>query len=127
MRRITISDGTDTVTLLSDIEFTWKPQIMGERATMASGRTVMDITGVKNYAEIPVGWLSPSDLALLKSMIVRNITLTVRYPTFDGDREDSCFIEMPEFKSFKYGADGVSQWYGVTLNLEQEGVDEIQI
>lgn len=125
MRNITISDGTNTVTLLADLEFTWSPEIIGERETMASGRTVMDVTGVKNRAEIPVGWLSPSDLSLLKSMIMRNITLTVRYPTFDGDREDKCYIEMPQFKSFKYGDDGVSQWYGVTLNIEQEGVDEV--
>lgn len=125
MRKIEITDGTNTVTLLSDLEFTWKPQIIGQKATMASGRTVMDITGIKNYAEIPVGWLSPSDLALLKSMIVRSVTLTVRYPTFDGDREDSCFIKMPEFKAFKYDSSGVSQWYGVTLSLEQEGVDSI--
>lgn len=125
MRKITISDGYDTVTLLSDLEFTWKPEIIGVRAQMASGRTVMDVSGVKNRAEIPTGWLSPGDLALLKRMITRNIALTVRYPTFDGDRSDLCYIEMPEFKAFKYGADGVSQWYGVTLNIEQQGADEV--
>ena len=125
MRKISITDGISTVTLLSDLEFTWSPEIIGERDMMASGRTVMDVTGVKNRAEIPVGWLSSADLATLKSMIVRNVTLTIRYPTFDGDREDRCFIEMPEFRSFKYDSDGVSQWYGVTLNIEQEGVDEI--
>lgn len=125
MRKITITDGFDTVTLLSDIEFTWSPQIIGERATMASGKTVMDVTGVKNRAEIPTGWLSPGDLALLKRMIVQNIALTVSYPTVDGDRSDVCYIEMPEFKAFKYDNDGVSQWYGVTLKIEQQGVDEV--
>ena len=71
------------------------------------------------------GWLSASDLALLKRMIVQNIALTVNYPTVDGDRSDLCYIEMPEFKAFKYGADGVEQWYGVTLKIEQQGVDEV--
>lgn len=125
MRNITITDGVDTVTLLSDLEFTWSPQIIGERATMASGKTVMDVIGVKNRAEIPTGWLSPDDLATLKRMIVRNIALTVSYPTVDGDRSDLCYVEMPEFKAFKYGASGVDQWYGVTLKIEQQGVDAI--
>ena len=125
MRRITITDGANTVTLLADLEFTWTPKVIGERATMASGKTVMDVTGIKNYAEIPTGWLSPSDLSLLKRMIMQNIALTVSYPTVDGDRSDLCYIEMPEFKAFKYGPDGVSQWYGVTLKIEQQGVDEV--
>lgn len=125
MRKITITDGVNVVTLLADLEFTWSPQIIGERATMASGRTVMDVTGIKNRAEIPTGWLSAGDLALLKHMIARNVSLTVSYPTVDGDRTDQCYIDMPEFKAFKYGAGGVEQWYGVTLHIEQEGVDDI--
>jgi hypothetical protein len=32
---------------------------------------------------------------------------------------------MPELRSFKYSADGVEQWFGVTLEIEQVGVDEI--
>lgn len=125
MRRITISDDYGSVTLLSDIEFTWKPQIVGEKATMASGKTVMDVTGVKNKLQVPTGWLSPSDLALLRAMIVRSVVLTVAYPTVDGDKTDLCYVSMPEFKSFKYDENGVSQWYGVTLEIEQVGVDAV--
>ena len=125
MRNITITDGVSTVTLLADLEFTWSPQIIGERATMASGRTVMDVTGVKNRLTIPTGWLSAEDLSLLKQMIIRNVTLTVNYPTIDGDRSDSCYVSMPEFRSFRYGAGGVELWYGVTLEIEQEGVDAV--
>lgn len=125
MRKITITDGVDSVTLLADLEFTWRPQIIGERATMASGKTVMDVVGIKNTLEIPTGWLSPADLSTLKRMITQNIALTVSYPTVGGDRSDLCYIEMPEFKAFKYGADGVTQWYGVTLKMEQQGVEEI--
>lgn len=125
MRKITITDGVDSVTLLADLEFTWRPQIIGERATMASGKTVMDVVGIKNTLEIPTGWLSPEDLSTLKRMITQNIALTVSYPTVGGDRSDLCYIEMPEFKAFKYGADGVTQWYGVTLKMEQQGVEEI--
>lgn len=125
MRRIVISDDHGSVTLLSDLEFTWQPKIIGEKATMASGLTVMDVTGIKNAAEIPTGWLSPSDLSLLKAMISRSVLLTVKYPTVEGDREDLCYVGMPEFKAFRYDEDGVSQWYGVTLNIEQAGVDAV--
>ena len=123
MVRITLSDGRDTVTVTSEPEFVWRPVLIGSRAVMASGRTVMDAVGVKNTAEIPLGWLSPRDLALLKRMIQRNAALTVRYPTPEGDREDLCAVELPVFRAFRWGEDGVSQWYGVTLTVEQIGVD----
>ena len=123
MREISFSDGRNTVTVRSDPEFVWKPVRIGERAVMASGRIVMDTVGVKNTAEIPVGWLSPEDLARLKRMIAQSEALTVRYPTPEGDREDLCAVELPVFRAFRWGEDGVSQWYGVTLTVEQIGVD----
>lgn len=126
MRNIIITDGVDTVTLLSDLEFTWTPELLGERAVMASGKTVMDVIGVKNRLEIPTGWLSAGDLRKLKSMIARNVVLTVRWPSLDGDRADACYVDMPVLKSFKYGSGGVEQWYGVTLNIEQAGADPVQ-
>ena len=125
MRRITITDGADTVLLRSDLEFEWVPEVVGERAVMASGKTVMDVTGIKNKLTIPTGWLSVADLMKLRQMIVRNAVLTVRWPSLEGDRSDECYVGMPEFKSFKYGSDGVEQWYGVTLEIEQAGVDPV--
>jgi hypothetical protein len=125
MRNIVITDGVDTVRLLSDLEFEWQPKIIGERATMASGKTVMDVTGVKNTLTVPTGWLSAVDLSKLKRMISQNVTLSVRWPSLDGDRTDECYIGMPLFKSFRYGQDGVELWYGVTLEIEQTGVDPV--
>ena len=55
MRRIKITDGTNTVTLLRDLVFTIQPKDIGATATMASGKTVMDIIGVKNELKIPTG------------------------------------------------------------------------
>jgi len=127
MRNIVITDGVDTVRLLSDLEFEWQPKIIGERATMASGKTVMDVTGVKNTLTVPTGWLSVADLMKLRQMIIRNAVLTVRWPSLEGDRSDECYVGMPEFKSFKYGSDGVEQWYGVTLEIEQAGVDPVLV
>lgn len=123
MRTIRITDGVVSVTLLSDLEFEWTPEVIGERAVMASGKTVMDVVGIKNRLVVPTGWLSAADLITLKAMITNNLTLTVRWPSLDGDRTDVCFVGMPVFKSFKYGADGVEQWYGVTLEIEQVGAD----
>lgn len=121
-RKIIITDGEDTVTLLSDLEFTIKPEQIGETAVMASGRTVRDAIGIKNTLEIPTGWLSPADLTVLYRMIAKNQILTVTYPDTDGDHTDDFWITPPERKAFSYGADGVSQWYGVTLSCTQYGV-----
>lgn len=125
MRRITISDEYNTVVLLPDLVFTIQPETVGTRETMASGKTVMDIVGEKITLEIPTGWLSASDLALLKAMIRRSHVLTITYPDVDGDKTDAFYVEHPVYKAFKYGADGVEQWYGVTLTATQYGVSAV--
>lgn len=125
MRRITISDGISVVTLLPDLVFTISPQTVGTRETMASGRTVMDVVGEKITLEIPTGWLSAADLALLKTMIRRTHVLTISYPDVDGEKSDLFFVDHPVYKAFKYGADGVEQWYGVTLTATQYGVSTV--
>ena len=124
MRRITISDGDSTVTLLPDLVFSISSETVGTREVMASGRTVMDIVGEKTTLEIPTGWLSAADLALLKQMIRRSHLLTVSYPDVDGDKTEQFYVDHPVYKAFKYGADGVEQWYGVTLKMEQYGVSK---
>lgn len=122
MRRITITDGLDTVTLLPDLVFTIEPQTVGTRETMASGKTVMDVVGEKITLEIPTGWLSAADLAKLKAMIRRSHILTIAYPDVDGEKRDQFYVDHPVYKAFKYGSDGVEQWYGVTLTATQYGV-----
>ena len=124
MRRITISDGANTVTLLPDLVFSISSETVGTREVMASGKTVMDIVGEKTTLEIPTGWLSAADLALLKQMIRRSHLLTVSYPDVEGDKTEQFYVDHPVYKAFKYGADGVEQWYGVTLKMEQYGVSK---
>ena len=125
MRKITISDGAQAVTLLPDLVFTIQPETVGTVANMASGKTVMDIVGEKITLNIPTGWLSAADLAKLKSMIRRSHVLTITYPDVDGDKSDLFFVEHPVYKAFKYGADGVEQWYGVTITATQYGVTTV--
>lgn len=111
--------------LLPDLVFTISPETVGTRETMASGKTVMDIVGEKIVLEIPTGWLSASDLAELKSMIRRTHVLTISYPDVDGEKSDLFFVDHPVYKAFKYGDDGVEQWYGVTLTATQYGVTTV--
>lgn len=125
MRNITISDGMQAVTLLPDLVFTIQPETVGTSETMASGRTVMDIVGEKITLNIPTGWLSADDLAKLKGMIRRSHVLTITYPDVDGDKSDLFFVDHPVYKAFRYGADGVEQWYGVTLTATQYGVTTV--
>ena len=122
MRRITITDGLETVVLLPDLVFTIQPETVGTRETMASGRTVMDVVGEKITLEIPTGWLAADDLAKLKGMIRRTHILTISYPDVDGEKRDQFYVDHPVYRAFKYGADGVEQWYGVTLTATQYGV-----
>lgn len=115
LRRITITGGGSTVTLLTDLEFTIAPAIVMNTAKMASGVEVRDIIGERVDLTIPTGYLPAADLATLRGMIRTGGTVTIRYPGLDGDKSGKFFLDMPEFKSFKYGADGVTLWYGVTL------------
>lgn len=125
MRRIVITDGVDTVTLLRDLVFTIGRATVGTKAAMASGRTVMDVVGEKISLEVPTGWLSAADLATLRGMISRSHLLTVSYPDVDGDKTEQFYVDHPVYKAFKYGPDGVEQWYGVTLKMEQYGVSAV--
>lgn len=123
MRRITITDGVETVELIEGLVFTIKPKNICTTAVMASGRTVMDITGVKNSLSVPTGWLSRSDLQKLKRMIDNTHLLSVTYPGVSGVVTADFFVEQPVYKAFKYSDDGVDQWYSITLEMTQEGVD----
>lgn len=123
MRKITITDGTHSVTLLRDLKFSITPKIIGASAVMASGKTVMDKAGTKDVLEIPTGWLSVEDLTTLKSMISNGPELTISYPTVGGEKTDVFLVSQPVYKAFAYGDDGVAQWYGVTIKAEQQGVD----
>lgn len=125
MRRISITDGEQTVVLLTDLEFEIKPEFVGETATMASGRTVRDHVGIKNTLVIPTGWLSRDDLALLTRMIACGQILTIRYPDVDGDHDDEFWLDPPVRRAFSYGTDGVKQWYGVELTAYQYGVSAV--
>lgn len=123
MRRIKITDGTNTVTLMRDLVFTIQPKDVGATATMASGKTVMDIIGVKNELNIPTGWLSVADLRVLRSMINTKHVLSVTYPDVDGDKTRNFLFDQPLYKAVIYDDDGVSQWCGVTITATQQGVD----
>lgn len=126
MRRIVIADDAgNTVILLSDLEFEIIPEFVGETVTMASGRTVRDHVGIKNKLRIPTGWLSPEDLGRLCRMIAAGQILWISYPDVDGDHTEEFWVNPPVRKSFKYGADGVEQWYGVELTASQYGVSTV--
>lgn len=123
MRNIEITDGARTVTLLPALEYQITPEEIGKSATMASGREVYDFVGTKNVLTIPVGWLSPADLALLRRMIHEKHILTISYQLPEGDRSGLFLVKQPKLKSFKYDSEGVTQWYGVTLTATQYEVD----
>lgn len=119
MRRIKIAHGEESVTLMRDLRYTITPAAIGTTATMASGRTVMDFIGEKNVLTIPTGWLSASDLARLRAMIRRYHLLDITYDEPEGERTAKFLVDQPVLRSFKYGADGVTHWYGVTLTATE--------
>jgi hypothetical protein len=118
-------DAGNEVILMKDLEFEIIPEFVGETVTMASGRTVRDHVGIKNTLRIPTGWLSPEDLGRLCRMIGAGHVLRISYPDVDGDHTEEFWVNPPVRKSFKYGADGVEQWYGVELTASQYGVSTV--
>lgn len=116
MRNIIITDNVNTITLLNDLMFELSPEEISKTATMASGRTVKDIVGYKTVLNIPVGYLSLENVALLSSMITRNAgILTISYPTPNGDKTNVFFVNPPTYSTFDYDDFGVAIWKGVTI------------
>jgi len=122
MRNIIITDGTNTVTLKNNLEFTITPKDIGPQTTMVSGKTVFDIVGVKNTLSIPA-WLPAEDVVKLRAMIRTKHVLTVTYPSPEGDQTKLFLFEEPVWKPFRYGNSGVEIWYSTVLELTQQGVD----
>ena len=116
VRNIIITDNVDTSTLLNDLMFVLSSEEISKTATMASGRTVKDIIGYKNVLNIPVGYLSLENVALLRKMIDRNAgVLTISYPTPNGDKTNLFSVEPPTYATFDYDDSGVAIWKGVTI------------
>jgi hypothetical protein len=116
VRNIILTDGIDTVTLLSDLVFDVAAEEISKIATMASGRLVKDIVGYKDVLQIPVGYLSLSDMSKLRDMIKRNKgLLEISYPTPTGDMVNQFLVEQPTYTTFAYDDNGVSVWKGVTI------------
>lgn len=118
---IVIKNSVGTIHLLPGIEFDITPVEVSEVAVMASGREVSDYIGYRNVLNIPTGWMSAADLALLKRMIMASHVLTVTYPTPEGDAVGEFSVPIPAMRAFKYGRDG-TVWYGVTLNMSETEV-----
>ena len=45
--------------------------------------------------------------------------LDILYDTPEGEQQSKFLVRQPALKSFRYDADGVSMWYGVTLTATQ--------
>lgn len=126
MYRINISDGEDTLSLLSDIEFTLGGEEVNKIETMASGRIVKDVIGYRDVLEIPIGYLSLEDMALLRDMIRRNDGfLDISYQTPNGDITNNFVVEEPQYKAVKYNDNGVIVWLDVTIKAKSTEVVDI--
>lgn len=122
-KSIVISNGSTSVSLLPDIEFEISSERIGKSVVTITGKTVTDILGYRQKLTVPTGWLPKEKLETLYSMIGANPVLTVTYPDISGEVTADFLFEMPSRTSFKYDSDGVSEWYGVTLEaVRQEGL-----
>ena len=122
-RRISITNGADTVTLSKDLVFSLQPENVGASAVMADGSTVLDIVGVKNVLTVPVGWLTRTEVSKLRSMINTAHVLSVTYPDIDGDKTADFLIDQPQYRAMRYTDDGADIWLGMELVMTQQGVE----
>lgn len=123
MRNITITDGQNTVTLRNDLIFELGYEEVGTKRTMASGKQVKDIIGYRAILTIPTGYLELADYVRLSGMIRSGKFLQITYPGVEGEKTGMFDIEPPTNKTFKYGDDGVTMWYAVTLTCTAQEVE----
>lgn len=123
MRNITITDGLNTVTLKNDLIYELDYEEVGTKYTMASGKQVKDITGYRAILTIPTGYLVLEDYIRLSEMLRSGKFLQISYPGVEGDKSGMFDIAPPTNKAFKYGDDGVSMWYAVTLICTAQEVE----
>lgn len=122
MRNIVISDGTNSVTLKSDLIFTLSYEDVSTETVMASGRICIDVVGVRPVLTVPVGWISPADLVVLKNMINTRHILDVTYPSIGGVESGKFIVSQPTYKTCRYTDNGVDIWLGMELTMRGQGV-----
>ena len=123
MRNIIITDGVYTVELRNDLVYEIEYEEVGTTKKMASGKIVKDVVGFRPVLNIPTGYVALNDIQTLKRMINSGKFLQITYPGIEGDETRLFAVSPPVFKSFKYGEDGVSIWYGVTLVCQAQEVE----
>ena len=126
MYKITISDGENSVELLSKIKFKLGGEEVNKQAVMASAKIVKDVIGYRDVLEVPVGYLSLEQMSVLRDMIRKNDGfLYVSYPTPNGDITSEFVVEEPQYTAFKYDDEGVAFWGDVTIKAKTTEVIDV--
>lgn len=90
-------------------------------ATMASGKTVEDVIGVRQTITASYGYVPAADIVTLNAIVREGGFHRVQAPGIDGDIDAYFKIAPPSFEVFKY-VSGVPMWSNVSLTMTAQEV-----
>lgn len=90
-------------------------------ATMASGKTVEDVVGLRPVLRASYGYVPAEDMAKLNSFVLEGGFHRVEAPGIGGDITGKFKITPPSYEVFKYIA-GEPMWCNVSLTLTSQEV-----
>ena len=90
-------------------------------ATMASGKIVEDVVGMRPVIQAAYGYIPAADMAALNAMVLEGGFHLVEAPGIGADLGGKFKISPPSYEVFKYVA-GAPMWCNVSLTLTAQEV-----
>ena len=94
---------------------------VAKTVTMASGKTVKDITGYRTTVQASWDYVPAATVTALISLMRGGGFFFVEYPAPDGDASGMFEIDYPTLSVFQF-KNGTAVWHGVTLKMTAQEV-----
>ncbi len=123
MDKIIISsiDGTQTIMMPKTKDIILGADPVENKASMASGKTVKDITGFRITVDASWDYVPADTIVSLMSLLKRGGFFNVQYPSESGDAFGVFEMDPPSLESYKF-KDGRACWHNVSLSMKAQEV-----
>lgn len=124
MDNIIITKGHISIELPSTDDLTVGAEEQSQEITMASGKRVKEMKGVRTTVKAKWSWLPQQTIVDLQDLLRQGGYFQVTYPDPSlGEMTQSFSIAFPSAKLFKFDdVTGEPTWYDITLTMEAQEV-----
>lgn len=123
MDHIVISSpgGGERIEMPRTRELSLAPKEECKEITMAGGKMVKEIIGIRQTITATWDWVPADTIARLCALLNGGGYFRVEYPAPEGDQAELCSITPPAPRVFRY-REGEARWHDITLTMTGQEV-----